>query len=115
MPPTYYTEAEQENIEAMYMGTESEARKRFNNSRSRSQTQNQSQNEIARLFSTSRYNPNNRYDPGPRARLDRFKSPGRRPESTIRDRSQAQSRTQNFSPSDALAADAIIVIKTRRL
>ena len=33
-PPTYYTEAEQEPIEAMYMGTESEARKRFNNSRS---------------------------------------------------------------------------------
>ena len=30
-PPTYYTEAEQEQIEAMYMGTESEARKRFNN------------------------------------------------------------------------------------
>ena len=28
----YYTEAEQEQIEAMYMGTESEARKRFNNS-----------------------------------------------------------------------------------
>ena len=34
----YYTEAEQEQIEAMYMGNESEARKRFNNSRSRSQT-----------------------------------------------------------------------------
>ena len=43
LPTTYYTEAEQEEIEAMYMGTESEARKRFNNSRSRSQTQNQSQ------------------------------------------------------------------------
>ena len=34
----YYTEAEQEQIEAMYMGNESEARKRFNNSRSRFQT-----------------------------------------------------------------------------
>ena len=33
-PPTYYTEGEQEQIEAMYMGTESEVRKRFNNSRS---------------------------------------------------------------------------------
>ena len=42
-PPTYYTEAEQEQIEAMYMGTESEARKRFNNSRSRSQNRNQPQ------------------------------------------------------------------------
>ena len=83
LPSTYYTEAEQEEIEAMYMGTESEARKRFSNSRSQSQTQTQSQNGRARSFSTSRYNPNNRYDPGPRARLDRFKSPGRRPESTI--------------------------------
>ena len=36
-PPTYYNEAEQEHVEVMYMGTESEARKRFNNSRSRSQ------------------------------------------------------------------------------
>ena len=32
LPSTYYTEAEQREIEAMYMGTESEARKRFNNS-----------------------------------------------------------------------------------
>ena len=69
-PPTYYTEAEQEHIEAMYMGTESEARKRFNNSRSRSQTRNQSQNERARSYSQSRYNPNKRYDPGPRERID---------------------------------------------
>ena len=37
-PTTYYTEAEQEQIEAMYMGTESEARKRFSYSHSRSQT-----------------------------------------------------------------------------
>ena len=36
-PPTYYTEAEQEHIEAMYMGTESEARKRFNYCGSQSQ------------------------------------------------------------------------------
>ena len=40
----YYTEAEQEQIEAMYMGSESEARKRFNNSRTHSQTRDQSQN-----------------------------------------------------------------------
>ena len=38
LPSTYYTEAEQEEIEAMYMGTESEARKRFSNARSQSQT-----------------------------------------------------------------------------
>ena len=44
LPLTYYTEAEQEQIEAMYMGTESEARKRFNNSRSWSQNRNQLQN-----------------------------------------------------------------------
>ena len=29
LPRTHYTEAEQAEIEAMYMGTESEARKRF--------------------------------------------------------------------------------------
>ena len=32
-PTTYYTEAEQEQIGAMYTGKESESRKRFNNSR----------------------------------------------------------------------------------
>ena len=37
LPSTYYTEAEQKEIEAMYMGTESEARKRFNGARSFSQ------------------------------------------------------------------------------
>ena len=37
LPSTYYTETEKAEIEAMYMGTESEARKRFqrNNSFSR--------------------------------------------------------------------------------
>ena len=29
LPKTYYTEAENKEIEAMYMGTESEARKRY--------------------------------------------------------------------------------------
>ena len=32
LPSTYYTEAEQEEIKAMYMGTESEARKSFSKS-----------------------------------------------------------------------------------
>ena len=38
LPSTYYTEAEQREIEATYMGTESEARKRFNNAHFLSQT-----------------------------------------------------------------------------
>ena len=57
-PHTYYTEAEQEQIEAMYMGTESEPRKRFDNSHSRSQNCNQPQNGRERSQSQPRYNPN---------------------------------------------------------
>ena len=34
LPATFYTEAEQKEIEAMYMGTESEARKRYQANRS---------------------------------------------------------------------------------
>ena len=82
----------------MYMGTESEARKRFNYSRSQSQNRNQPQTERARSQSQPRYNPNNRYDPSPRARVDRFKSPGRRPESLNRDRLRTQSRPQPYHP-----------------
>ena len=74
-PPTYYTEAEQEHIEAIYMGTESEARKRFNNSRSRSQNWNQPQNRRERSQSQPRYSPNTRYDPSSRSRVDRLKTP----------------------------------------
>ena len=48
-PSTYYTETEQEQIEAMYMGKESESRKRFNNSRTRTPPQNGRQ----RTFSLS--------------------------------------------------------------
>ncbi len=100
LPPTYYTEAEQEHIEAMYMGTESEARKRFNNSRSRSQNRNQPQNGRERSQSQPRYNsnPNTRYDSSYRSRVDRFKSPGRRQESLNRDRSWTQSRAQPYPP-----------------
>ena len=95
-PPTYYTEAEQEHIEAMYMETESEARKRFNYSRSWSQNQNQPQTERARSQSQPRYNPN--YDPSTRSRDDRFKSPGRRQESLNRDQSRTQSKTPPYPP-----------------
>ena len=97
-PITYYIEVEREQIEAMYMETESEARKRFSNSHYRSQTRNKSQNGRARSYSQPRFNPNNRYDHGPRARIDRFKSPGRRPESLNRDRSRTQSRAQPYPP-----------------
>ncbi len=38
-PPTYYTEAEKKDIEAMYMGTESEARKRYQGNQNLSQQQ----------------------------------------------------------------------------
>ena len=93
LPSTYYTEAEQREIEAMYMGTESEARKRFNNSHSQSRTQVQSQDGRARSFSRPRYDPSPRYN-DPRSRLDRFKSPGgRQPESAQCDQSRTQSRT----------------------
>ena len=37
LPSTYYSEAEQKEIEAMYIGTESEARKRYQGTRSYSQ------------------------------------------------------------------------------
>ena len=66
-PTTYYTEAEQEQIEAMYMGKESESRKRFNNSRTRTPSQNGRQ----RTFSQSGNNDL-------RAKRDRTRSPGRR-------------------------------------
>ena len=42
LPSTYYTEAYQKEIEAMYMGTESEARKRYQGTRSYSQQRAQS-------------------------------------------------------------------------
>ena len=55
-PKTYYTEAEQAEIEAMYMGKESLSRKRFSNSRTRTPSQNGrqrtfSQNGRPRTFS----------------------------------------------------------------
>ena len=97
-PSTYYTEAEQEQIEAMYMGKESESRKRFNNSRTRSMTRDQSQNGRPRSYSQTGYNPNDRYEPSPRARRDRTKYPGRRPEPQYQGRSRTPSRTQPYPP-----------------
>ena len=84
----------------MYMGTESEARKRFNNSRSRSQNRNLPQAGRARSQSQPRYNsnPNTRYNPNYRSRVDRFKSPGRRQESLNHDRSQTQSKNNPYPP-----------------
>ena len=77
-PSTYYTEAEQEEIEAMYMGKESLSRKRFSNSRDCTPSQNgrkrslsQARDDRQKNFSQSGYNNfrNNR---------DRGRSPGRR-------------------------------------
>ena len=88
LPKTYYTEAEQKEIEAMYMGTESEARKRYQGNRSISQQQSQSQYRKQRSFSRPRYDPRQRYDGyDNRSRFDRFKSPGRRGEIHWHDRS----------------------------
>ena len=83
---TYYTEAEQKDIEVMYMGTESEARKRYQGNCSYSQQRAQSLDRRQRSLSrNSRYGG---YDPRPRyggynlrSRFDRFKSPGRHEES----------------------------------
>ena len=89
LPATYYKEAEQTEIEAIYMGTELEARKRYQGNCSYSQQRAQSLDRRQRSLSrNSRYGG---YDP--RSRFDRFKSPGRREESVQHDRS----RSQNFS------------------
>ena len=50
LPATHYTEAEQKEIEALYMGTESESRKRFQRNRSFSQQRGQSQDRRQRFF-----------------------------------------------------------------
>ena len=86
-PSTYYTEVEQEHIEAMYMGKESESRKRFNNSR----TRNPSQNGRQRTFSQSGYNDF-------RAKRDRTRSPGRRQDQQYQGRSRTPSRNQPSFP-----------------
>ena len=89
LPSTYYTEAEQKEIEAMYMGTDSEARKRFQGARSFSQQQAQSLDRRNRSLSRQRNDPRPRYNEtryDNRSRYDRFKSPGgRREESGQRD------------------------------
>ena len=96
LPTTYYTEAEQEQIETMYMGKESQSRIRYNNSRTRTPSQNgrprsysqTGYNGRPRTYSQNRYNPN---DP-------RAKSPGRRPETQYQGRSRTPSRTHSFPP-----------------
>ena len=62
----------------MYMGNESEARKRYQGNRSFSQQRSQSQDGRNISLTRSRYNSRQRYDGyDNRARFDRFKSPGR--------------------------------------
>ena len=53
LPSTYYTEAEQKEIEAMYMGTDSEARKRFQGACSFSQQKAQSLDRRNRFLSNN--------------------------------------------------------------
>ena len=68
LPLTYYTEAEQKEIEAMYIGTESEGRKRYQGTCSYSQQRAQSldrrQISLSRLICDQRprYDPRPRYD-----------------------------------------------------
>ena len=50
LPATHYTEAEHKEIEALYMGTESESRKKFQRNRSFSQQRGQSQDRRQRSF-----------------------------------------------------------------
>ena len=109
-PSTYYTEAKQAQIEAMYMGKESGSRKRFNNSRTRTPSQNgrqrtfsQSQNSRQRTFSQSGYNDF-------RANRDRTRSPGKRPDQQYQDRSRTPSRGRPFPQEGALAVNAIVAI-----
>ena len=85
LPSIYYTEAEQKEIEAMYMGTESEARKRYQGTRSYSQQRAQSLDRRQRSFSRPRYDPRPRYNGyDNRSQFDRFKSPGGRREESGR-------------------------------
>ena len=84
LPSTYYTEAE---LEAMYMGTESEARKMFQRNNSFSQRR---QSSDGRQRSFSRDSQYGRYTP--RSRYDIYKSPGERGDLACHDWSQ----TPNF-------------------
>ena len=76
LPQTYDTEAEQKEIETIYMGGKSEARKRFQGTHSFSQHRSQSQDGRNRSLSRSRYDPKSRYNQDNRSRFNRFKSPG---------------------------------------
>ena len=60
LPSTHYTEAEHKEIEALYMGTESQSRKRFQRNISLSQQRGQSQDRRQRSLFRKRYNDYNR-------------------------------------------------------
>ena len=79
-PSTYYTEAEQAEIEAMYMGKESVSRKTYSNSKDCTPSQNgrqrslsQARDDRQKIFSQTGYN-------NFRTNRDRGRSPGRRQE-----------------------------------
>ena len=78
LPKTYYTKKENKEIEAMYMGSASEARKRHC---SFSEQWSQSRYRRQRSFSRNRFEPRRRYEEyDNRSRYDKFKTPGRRGE-----------------------------------
>ena len=94
---TYYTEAEQMEIETMYMGRDSESRKRFSNSRNQTPSQNGRQRSLSqggdgrqRTYSQSGYNDS-------RGNRDRTKSPVRRQNQNYQGRSRTPTRGRPFS------------------
>ena len=63
LPATHYTEAEQKEIEALYMGSELEARKIFQGNCSYSQQRAQSQDRRQRSLLRNRYvDPRSRFE-----------------------------------------------------
>ena len=96
---THYTEAENREIEALYIGTESESRKRFHRSRSQSQQRGQPQEKRLRSFSRNRYSNSRSSSQDQRSRYDRFKSTSAQGSQDRCDWSQSQSNARpQYSP-----------------
>ena len=79
----------------MYIGTESEARKRFQENRSISRQHSQSRDRRQWSFSKNRYDPRSGYDN--RSCYDKYRSSGRKEELDRRDRLQSTQRLP-YSP-----------------
>ena len=76
LPATHYTEAEQKEIETLYMGRESLPRQRFQRSRSQSLQRGQIQDRRQRLLSQNRYNDSRSPNQPPRSRYDQRSTQG---------------------------------------